>query len=298
MLGVIDIAIPLITFVLMTAVGMDLTLAHFDDVRRRPLMLAAGLIAPVVLLPALALLLVAAFQPPTHVAAGLLLVAACPIGGISNTYSYLAQASTALSVALTTLSCALAAITIPAISRGFEFATGTPMGFAAPAVLPAQLFLMVVLPVLIGMTIRHRWPGIADENRAGLQRAAFVAVGLLLALVIGSNWTPFVDGLSTTAPLAGVFVLLSLVSGWSVAASLGATAADRFTLATEFATRNVAVATAIAVTLLGEPTFAIFAATYFLTEQPILLGATVTYRWLTQAGIRSSAVTVPPPYPQ
>ena len=109
---------------------MDLTVAHFDRVRRRPVMLAAGLVAPVVILPALALLLDRlSAKPPAHVAAGLLLVAACPIGGISNTYSYLAQASTALSVALTTLSSALAALTIPAISRGFELALGSPMGF-------------------------------------------------------------------------------------------------------------------------------------------------------------------------
>ncbi len=282
MLGVIDIAIPLITFVVMTCVGMDLTVRHFDRVRRQPLTLVTGLVAPVVILPALALLLVGLLQPPAHVAAGLLLVAACPIGGISNTYSYLAQASTALSVTLTTLSSALAALSIPAISHGFELATGAPMGFAAPAILPAQLFLMVVLPVLIGMSVRHRWPGGAERHRLALQRAAFVAVGLLLALIIGGNWAQFVEGFSATVPLALVFVVLSLMSGWMVATIVGATPADRFTVAAEFATRNVAVATAIAVTLLGRPDFAIFGATYFLTEQPVLLTATLLYRWSTQ----------------
>jgi len=286
--GVIDIAIPLITFVAMTCVGMDLTVAHFAAVRRRPMLLAAGLLAPVIILPALALFLIAFAKPPAHVAAGLLLVAACPIGGISNTYSYLAQASTALSVALTTSSSALAALTIPVISRGFELALGAPMGFSAPAVLPAQLFLMVVLPVLIGMTVRHRWPGFAARNRVAFQRTAFAAVGLLLAMIIGSNWTQFVDGFTSTVPLAFVFVLLSLISGWTVAAGLGASHSDRFTLAAEFATRNVAIATAIAVTLLGRPEFAIFGATYFLTEQPVLLTATLLYRWSTQSDARVS----------
>ena len=89
-------------------------------------MLATGLIAPVVILPGLALLLIACFVPPAHVAAGLLLVAACPIGGISNTYSYLAQASTALAVALTTLSSAAAAITIPVISRASKSRPACP----------------------------------------------------------------------------------------------------------------------------------------------------------------------------
>ena len=77
-----------------------------------------------------------------------------------------------------------------------------PLGFAAPAILPAQLFLMVVSPVLIGMSVRHRWPEFAERHRAALQRAAFAAVGLLLALIIGSNWVQFVDEFSTTVPLA------------------------------------------------------------------------------------------------
>jgi BASS family bile acid:Na+ symporter len=295
--GVIEIAIPLITFVAMTCVGMDLTVAQFAAVRRRPGLLAAGLLAPVIILPVVALVLVAFAQPPAHIAGGLLLVAACPIGGISNTYSYLAQASTALSVTLTTLSSALAALTIPAVSLGFEFALGNALGFSAPAVLPAQLFLMIVLPVMIGMAVRHHWPGFASRHRLGVQRTAFAAVGLLLAMIIGSNWTAFVDGLSSTVPLAFTFVLLSLTSGWTVAAGLGASPSDRFTLAAEFATRNVGIATAIAVTLLGKPEFAIFGATYFLTEQPVLLTATLIYRWSTRTEVPSSAAAAPP-YPR
>jgi BASS family bile acid:Na+ symporter len=298
MAGIIDVAVPAITFAVLTCVGMDLTVAHFDRVRRQPLMVVTGLVAPVVILPLLAVLLVGLLQPPAHVAAGLLLVAACPIGGISNTYSFLAQASTALSVTLTTLSSALAALSIPAISRGFELATGSPMGFAAPAILPAQLFLMVVAPVLVGMSVRHRWPGVAERHRGALQRAAVVAVGLLLTLIISSNRAQFVDGFSTTVPLAFVFVLLSLVSGWVVATVVGASPPDRFTVAAEFATRNVAVATGIAVTLLGKPEFAIFAATYFLTEQPILLASAVAFRRATAAAVAASAVSARPPCPQ
>ena len=52
----------------------------------------------------------------------------------------------------------------------------------------------------------------------------------------------------------------------------------RFTLATEFATRNMAVATAIALTLAGRVEFAVFATTYFLTEIPLMLCAIVVYR--------------------
>ena len=59
---------------------------------------------------------------------------------------------------------------------------------------------------------------------------------------------------------------------------IGAEARDRFTLATEFATRNVAVAIAIAVTLLHRAEFATFATTYLLTETPLLLLAVYGFR--------------------
>jgi BASS family bile acid:Na+ symporter len=275
---VVDVALPIITFLALTAVGLDLTPAHFHQVRRQTRTLAAGLVAPVFLLPTLALGLLRLFEPPPHIAAGLLLVAACPIGGISNTYSYLARASTALSVMLTTLSAALAFVTIPAISWAFERVLGAPMGFAAPAMLPVQLLLMVMLPVMTGMWMRHRWPGAAEERRPLIQRTAFVALALLLVLIIVRGFDEFVSGLSETVPLAVAFVVLSVALGWLVASMVGASVADRFTLAAEFATRNVAIATAIAVTLLGQASFAYFGATYFLTELPLMLVAIAMYR--------------------
>ena len=88
------------------------------------------------------------------------------------------------------------------------------------------------------------------------------------------------------------------MSGWMAPRLPGRRRPDRFTLAAEFATRNVAVATAIAVTLLGKPEFAIFAATYFLTEQPILLASAVIYRRATATAVEATAVSAPPPYPQ
>ena len=86
-------------------------------------------------------------------------MAACPIGGISNTYSYLAGASTALSLTLTACSSLLAVVTIPALARVFGAALGHPLGFAVPLPLIfAQLLLMLALPVAVGMWARFRRP--------------------------------------------------------------------------------------------------------------------------------------------
>ena len=279
MITLIQVAVPAITFLVLAVVGSSLTPADFSRLWRAPLTIASGLVAPLFLLPPLALGLVMVFRPPREIEAGLLLVAACPIGGISNTYSYLARASTALSVTLTAASCLLAVITIPVLDRFFEFVLQRPFGFRAPfLLLLVQMLLMLALPIGLGMWARHRWPGWTVKRGAATQRLAFLAMGVLLALFIASEAERFLNSLGRTVPLAAAFVATSFLAGWLVGKTLAVSAADRFTLATEFATRNVAVATAIAVTLLGRAEFALFATTYFLTELPLMLLAVTGFR--------------------
>lgn len=278
----IDVIVPAINFVLLAAVGMDLTAADFAGVRRRRALLAAGLFAPPLLLPPIALALVNIFAASPDVAGGVLLIATCPIGGISNAYSYLARASTALSVTLTALSCLFATVTIPVVGRSLELATGRTLDLSPPIpLLVGQLLLVLALPVLLGMWIRRRWPDAAARHRPMLQRLAFVAIGAVLTLVVFDDPASFTGGLSVTVPLAIAFVSLSIAAGWMTAALITPDRSDRFTVAAEFGTRNIVVALAIAVTLLGRVEFARFATTYALVEIPMMLGAVAIYRRLT-----------------
>ena len=284
MKALLDLAVPAVTFLLLLAVGLDLAPADFARVRRQPRVLAAGLVGPLLVLPPLALLLVVLSRPSSDLQAGLLLIAACPIGGISNTYSYLARASTALSVTLTACSSLLAVVTIPALALAFRAALGHPVGFAAPLpLILAQLLLMLALPVALGMWVRFSRPAFAGRSQPYLRALGFGGVAALIVLIVASDPVVFLHGLRDSVPLAATFVAASFLAGWLVGAATGASPPDRFTLATEFATRNMAVAAAIALTLAGRVEFAVFATTYFLTEIPLMLGAIVVYRRSRQA---------------
>jgi len=70
----------------------------------------------------------------------------------------------------------------------------------------------------------------------------------------------------------------SAAAGWIAATMVTADPRDRFTLAAEFGTRNLGVAIAVAVTMLGRVEFARFAYTYFLTELPLMLVAAALFR--------------------
>jgi bile acid:Na+ symporter, BASS family len=277
---VLDVSIPAITFLLLTAVGLFLTPADFARARRNPAVVAVGIVGPLLVLPLLALGLIAAFRPDPATETGLLLIAVCPIGGISNTYSYLARASAALSVALTGVSSLLAAVTIPLVTREFERFLGRRLGFEAPVgVLMLQLVLVLALPIGVGMAVRWRWPSFADAHRRMFQSVAFGALGMLVVFVVWAKADDFIAGLRLAVPMSAAFVIVSFALGWAAASLVRAGADDRFTLAAEFATRNVAIATAIAVTLLGKVEFAVFATTYFLTELPLMLLAIAARRW-------------------
>jgi BASS family bile acid:Na+ symporter len=275
----IDVVVPALNFALLVAVGLDLTADDFARVRRHGALVLTGLFAPLFVLPPIALLLTSSFETSPDVTAGMLLIAACPIGGISNAYSYLARASTALSVTLTGLSCLFASLTIPLVGQLLGWASGQVLDLAAPIpLLFGQLVMVLGLPLALGMWLRRWSPNGAARGRSALQRLAFVGIAIVFLLIILDAPAAFLSELATTALPAAVFVLLSMGAGWLIAVPVTADPKDRFTLAAEFGTRNIAIAIAIAVTLLGRVEFARFATTYALVEVPLMLGAVALFR--------------------
>ena len=264
MKALLDLAVPAITFLLLLAVGIDLAPADFARVGRQQRVLAAGLLGPLLVLPPLALLLIALARPSSDLQAGLLLVAACPIGGISNTYSYLAGASTALSVTLTACSSLLAVVTIPVLALAFGAASGHRMELSVPLpLILAQLVLLLACPVTLGMWIRAARPAMAIRSRPFLRALGFGGTAALIGLIVASDPVAFANGLTKTVPLAGTFVAASFLAGWLIGTASRASRPDQFTLAAEFATRNIAVATALALSVSGRIEFAYFATAYF-----------------------------------
>jgi BASS family bile acid:Na+ symporter len=271
--------IPAMNFILLVAVGLELTSGDFARVRRQRGLLLLGLLAPLLVLPALALALIRLLRPEAAVAGSLLLIAACPIGGISNTFSYLARASTALSVTLTGLSCIAAAVTMPMLGKLFAARLDTPFGLSAPiGTLVGQLAFVLAVPVTLGMWVRHRRPDLAQRGGPAMRRLSLAGTALVLGLIVASAPSAFVSGLAATVPLAGAFVAASVATGWATGALATSDPRDRFTMAAQFGSRNIGIAMTMAVTVLGQVAFAQFAVIYALTEIPLLLAAIALFR--------------------
>ncbi|MGH9365633.1 MAG: bile acid:sodium symporter family protein, partial [Thermoanaerobaculia bacterium] len=173
----------------------------------------------------------------------------------------------------------LTVVTMPILTRVFELVLGRPFGFRVPVpALMGQLLLLLALPVGAGMFIRRHFPAFAARHGRGFRRLAFGSIALLIGFVVLSQWREFLRHLASMVVLAAAMVGASLLAGLLVGTVIGSDRRDRFTLAVEFATRNVAIASVISITLLGQVQFAVFAATYFVTEAPIVLAAVQAFR--------------------
>jgi len=106
---VINIAIGLMMF----GVALELKLEDFKRIILSPKAPVIGLVAQFMFLPALTFLLTLILRPQPSIALGMILVAACPGGNLSNIITYLAKGNCAVSISMTAVSTAAAVVMTP-----------------------------------------------------------------------------------------------------------------------------------------------------------------------------------------
>ena len=94
-------AIPAALITVMLGMGLSLTVRDLKRVVVYPRAVSVGLFGQLICLPLLAFVLALILAPNPAVAAGAILLAACPGGVTSNAYTFAARADVALSVTLT-----------------------------------------------------------------------------------------------------------------------------------------------------------------------------------------------------
>jgi BASS family bile acid:Na+ symporter len=270
---------------MMVIIGFELSIADFRHTARYPLTIIAGTLAQILLLPLLAALFIWLVQPPAYIAAGLIVLSACPGGALSNFYTFLAGANVALSVTLTAVSTLCSLLALPLIiTLGFAWLLERDTALQLPLLsLIARLSLMLLVPIAAGMFIRARWPGTVQRYVLTLRRCGIFALLLLIALVLYDQGDKLAEGALSTIAIAILFVCLTLVMGYGLGLLLRLTGSDCFALAIEFSIRNMGVAALVAVTLLGNTEFIVFGAVYFVTEIPLILLAVLGFRRSRQA---------------
>jgi bile acid:Na+ symporter, BASS family len=238
------------------------------------------------LLPVIGWLLICWLRLQPAIARGVLLIAACPGGGMANVYTLLGRRNVALSVTLTSVSCLAAVLARPLALAAFRTRDGESNSFSVPyGALALHLFLLLVWPILIGMGIRRRWQEVNKRHGRNLLGFSIAALAALLGFVIVQEAEKFTSALIDIGAAAALLTVLAFGTGWATSWASGAGVRDRFTVGMVFVVRNVGIATAIAVTVLGLVEFAVFATAYFLAQTPILLAAALVFRYMNRGGV-------------
>jgi len=169
---------------------MELKARDLHDLAYRKRALLGTLFLPAILLPLLGFGLARVLALPPHLTAGILLLAACPVGDIANFYTLLARGNLALSVSVNTLSCLLSAATMALAFELYHRLLGQRFEFAPPPfALALRLTFLVVVPVLIGMGTRRWKPTWATAQRDLLRNLCLIGTAFPLVVVLVNRWS-------------------------------------------------------------------------------------------------------------
>lgn len=238
-----QMALGIVLALIMFGVALDLRLEDFRAVLRKPQAPVLGMLAQVLLLPAASWALTMLLQPAPSVALGMIIVAACPGGNLSNLITHLARGNTALSVCVTGLSSLVAVISTPLnilFWASLNPATAKLLRDVQiePASFLASTFLLLAVPMALGMLLAHGLPRMAARLRRFFQPASFLFLVAFIAAAAIANGKYFVGFLSDIMPLVILHNALALALGYGVARLFRLPAGDTRAITIEVGMQN------------------------------------------------------------
>lgn len=197
---------------IMFGIALDLSLERFRKVLSSPKKLLLGLAAQLFLLPIFTFFLILVFNPQPSVALGMILVASCPGGNISNFISSLAKANVELSITLTSITSALSVIFTP-----FNFTLYGNLYEPTQKILQEisldwveviqTIAMIIIIPIIVGMLVNKHYSKLAQKISKPLERISML---LFLLIVVGTLYTNMEYFLEC---VSAVFLLVFLHNG-------------------------------------------------------------------------------------
>ena len=281
------VALPLALGVIMFGLGLDLTPADFARVARQPKAAGVALACQLLLLPALCFALVLLFRLPPILAVGMMLLAASPGGTTANLYSHLFRGDVALNISLTAINSVIAVVTLPVITNlAIAFFQPGDLSVGLQFKKTLEVFLIVLAPVALGMTVRALKPAFAKA----MDKPVRIASVAILALVIAGAAVNSFDLLASNFALLGgisvAFCGLSLAVGYVVPRLLRIEQPQAVASAFEVGIHNATLAIVVAQAVLGRPDMSLPAAVYGVLMFPV---AALFGLWITRRRAASAA---------
>lgn len=248
-LFVLNITISIIMF----GVALEIKPGHFRELMARPRPLLTGVLSQFILLPALTFLLIMVFWKnlTVGVAMGMILVASCPGGNVSNFISTLAKGNPALSVSLTAIA------TISAIFM-------TPLNFMLwgslydflgpwsnnellqelridPIAMFKIVFILLAVPIALGMLTNHFLPRFTEYAKKPIRIFSIIFFMGMLVIMFANNYDHFIQHILWILLIVFIHNAVAISSGYGLASVFKLSAQNRKTVAIETGIQNSAL---------------------------------------------------------
>jgi BASS family bile acid:Na+ symporter len=238
-LVVLDVILAFVLF----GVALDMRVRDFKGILTAPRGTLIGLFAHSVLLPAVAWALTMVLQPSPSIALGMILVASCPSGNISNFLVSYGRGNTALSVTIAAFSM-LGAIVFTPFNLSFwgELNPATrPILHAVTLSAWEVLGTIVVLlgiPTVLGMWVAHRWPAFAARARRPFRMLSLLFFAAFVLGALAANWDFFLKYVGRVVLFVFLLNAFALLTGYFTARVARLAEGDRRAVALEVGIQN------------------------------------------------------------
>ena len=263
---------PIALALIMLALGLGLTGQDFLRVAKQPKDFLVGLICQLILLPIIAFLLLKIFNLPLEIALGVMIIAAAPGGVTSNVLTKFANGDVALSISLTAIISLISIISVPFIVfKSAELLEVAEISKEISMIgISMKMFLVVTLPVLIGMLIRKFATNFVMSKSQSIERISVILFVIVFAAIWIEEWENIMGYIKQAGLITLVLNIVMMFIGYYVAKFLASGVSQRKSISLECGLQNGTLAVFVASQLFTEITYLIPTATYaivmFLTS--------------------------------
>ena len=257
---------PICLALIMLGLGMGLTVQDFIRVSKQPKDFAIGLICQMILLPIIAFALIKIFNTPIELALGVMIIAAAPGGVTSNVLTKFANGDVALSVSLTAIISLISIFSVPFII--FQSAEILKITYISTEIsmfsISSKMFLVVTLPVIIGMIIKKFAPNFISSKTLTIQRLSILLFLIVFAAIWIEEWDNIVSFITRAGSITLTLNVVMMLVGYYIAKSFSSGIAQRKCISLECGLQNGTLAVFVSTQLFDEMVYMVPTAAYAL----------------------------------
>jgi BASS family bile acid:Na+ symporter len=257
---------PIALALIMLGLGLGLTTEDFTRVIKKPKDFLVGLTCQLILLPVIAYILIKIFNTPLELALGVMIIAAAPGGVTSNVLTKFANGDVALSISLTAIISLISIITVPFIV--FKSAELLQISYISKSIsmvaISLKMFLVVTLPVCIGMLIKKFANNFISSKTLIIQRISIILFVIVFAAIWIEEWDNIVSFIVRAGQITLTLNVVMMLVGYYLAKFFATGIAQRRCISLECGLQNGTLAVFVSSQLFNEMVYMVPTAAYAL----------------------------------